>query len=204
MALQLHSTSYFHLFAIRICRHTHPSPSQGLAWSERSLPTHYFKRRHPVRSRTLRYLLARCAISVPLPVINNTNDGLLFTCQSSKNPKIDEFSSKGATIAAVNYDDPSSLRSALHGVDVVISTFGRVALASQQALAEASKAAGVKLFIPSEFGNSTGNPQEGTLAYKIAFRSELKEIGLPYTLIYNGVLMDTGLTPSVIFTSSIG
>ncbi|EIM81417.1 NAD-P-binding protein [Stereum hirsutum FP-91666 SS1] len=122
-------------------------------------------------------------------------DVTILTRSSSKNVKIDGLASKGATIAAVDYDDPSSLSNALHGVDVVISTFGRVALASQQALAEASKAAGVKLFVPSEFGNSTGNPQEGTLAYKVAFREKLKEIDLPYTLIFSGVLMDTGLTP---------
>ncbi|EIM89928.1 NAD-P-binding protein [Stereum hirsutum FP-91666 SS1] len=123
-------------------------------------------------------------------------DVTVLTRSSSKNPKIDEFANKGATIRAVDYSDLTSLRSALSGIDVVVSAFGRDALVSQQSVAEASKAAGVKLFVPSEYGTPTETtPQRGPLVHKTALQAGLKEIGLPYTLIFSGALMETGLTP---------
>lgn len=48
----------------------------------------------------------------------------------------------------IDYDDPSSLEKALVGVDVLVSSVGIGGLAVQPVLAKASKAAGVKLFVP--------------------------------------------------------
>lgn len=110
--------------------------------------------------------------------------------------------SQGATLATVNYDDPASLTSAITGIDVVISTingFGS-ALNSQDKLADASKAAGVKLFVPSEFGglgDLDGHSQNPHLAPKEALRKKLKDIDLPYAVFYNGFFSDRFFSPDL-------
>lgn len=48
----------------------------------------------------------------------------------------------------VDYNDPSSIQKALAGVDVVVSALSGEGLKVQSVLADASKAAGVKLFVP--------------------------------------------------------
>lgn len=72
-------------------------------------------------------------------------------------------------------------------VDVLISTvtfiFGGVVV--QDVLADAAKEAGVKLFVPSEFGVSP--PAAGLTHEKHAFAVYAKSIGLPTLRIYNGL-----------------
>jgi hypothetical protein len=72
----------------------------------------------------------------------------------------------------------------------VISTISGHGLDTQVPLAVAAKAAGVKLFVPSEFGNNTDDVKDGMLAAKTAVVSKLKEIGLPYTSYYTGPFSD--------------
>lgn len=50
---------------------------------------------------------------------------------------------------------PESLQRALSGQDAVVSMIPIVALAEQQKLVEAALAAGVKLFVPSEYGSDS-------------------------------------------------
>lgn len=73
---------------------------------------------------------------------------------------------------------------------------------AQIPLIQAAIAAGVKRFIPSEFGSDTGNPRAAGLAVyqdKIAVHSFLQEQaavaapGFTYTVIRNGVFLDWGL-----------
>ena len=91
----------------------------------------------------------------------------------------------------VDYSSPSSLQSALSGVDVVISTVGAAALGLQDTIASSAKAAGVKLFVPSEFGNPTEGATTGPLGIKNALRKKLKEeIKLPYTAFFTGPFTD--------------
>ena len=59
-----------------------------------------------------------------------------------------EAASAGATVVAVDYADPSGLVKALAGIEVVISTLSHGGFALQHPLADAAKAAGVKLFVP--------------------------------------------------------
>lgn len=89
-----------------------------------------------------------------------------------------EGTPKGATVKSVDYDDLESLKSALAGQDAVVSVLGSLALGAQQAkAAEAALAAGVKRFIPSEFGINTrkaqGQPVAKILGYKIALVDDL-------------------------------
>jgi NAD(P)-dependent dehydrogenase (short-subunit alcohol dehydrogenase family) len=75
-------------------------------------------------------------------------------------------------------------------VEVLISTvtlvFGGVAV--QDVLADAAKEAGVKLFVPSEFG--TPSPAVGLTHEKHAFAAYAKSIGLPTLRVYNGIFDD--------------
>ncbi|KAG1863095.1 hypothetical protein F4604DRAFT_1929268 [Suillus subluteus] len=75
-------------------------------------------------------------------------------------------------------------------IDVLISTvtfmFGGMVV--QDVLADAAKEAGVKLFVPSEFGLSP--PAVGLTHEKHAFAVYAKSIGLPTLRIYNGLFHD--------------
>lgn len=72
---------------------------------------------------------------------------------------------QGVAVKAVDYEDLESLKSALAGEDAVVSVLGAPALgAQQQKLADASVAAGVKRFIPSEFGLNTRKLEGDVLA----------------------------------------
>jgi len=65
---------------------------------------------------------------------------------------------------------------------------------SQRVLADAAKAAGVRVFAPSEFGTPSTN-FEGGLALKREIRDHLQEIGLPYAILYTGPFTDVLFSP---------
>jgi uncharacterized protein YbjT (DUF2867 family) len=75
-----------------------------------------------------------------------------------------------------------------HNIDVLISAVSLVTggVAAQYSFAEAAKVAGVKLFVPSEFGTKVQS-EEGPAAAKHRFAKYLKSIGLPSLRIYNGL-----------------
>jgi uncharacterized protein YbjT (DUF2867 family) len=94
----------------------------------------------------------------------------------------------------VDYSNKQSVRDALVGVDVVLCTISSSALGVQVGIAEAAKEAGVKLFVPSEFGGTA----EGTPTFfdtKASVRDQLKALGLPYALFYTGPYADWIWTP---------
>ncbi|KZO93426.1 NAD-binding protein [Calocera viscosa TUFC12733] len=102
----------------------------------------------------------------------------------------DALTAKGAVPIVVDYDSPSSLQSALQGIDAVISTLGGAALAVQEPLGDAAKAAGVKLFVPSEYGGDTTGRTEGLFGIKNAQRLRLGQIGLPWAIFVTGPFAD--------------
>lgn len=61
----------------------------------------------------------------------------------------------GCTVKRVKYDNLESLKAALTGQDAVVSTMNHMAEAAQTLLIDAAVAAGVKRYIPSEFGINT-------------------------------------------------
>jgi len=101
--------------------------------------------------------------------------------------KLDEYKVSGAKIAVVDYESAESLKNAVTGADVVISTLTINALQVQHLLAEQAKAAGVKLFVPSEFGDDTDRPDpEGIFVIKQSVHRKCKELDLPYALFFTG------------------
>jgi uncharacterized protein YbjT (DUF2867 family) len=95
-----------------------------------------------------------------------------------------------AKVIPVDYSDKESIKGALVGIDVVISTISATALGLQPGIAKAAKEAGVKLFIPSEFGGPTEGATEGLFGAKAGVQDQLKAVGIPYALIYTGPYAD--------------
>ena len=117
--------------------------------------------------------------------------------QNSDNPTVQRLVTQGANAVQVAYDDPESLKSALVGVEVVVSalSIGALSAQAQVPLAEAAKAAGVQLFVPSEYGANTEEVKEGFFLGKAALHTKLQEIGLPYTLFFTGTFPDFVFSP---------
>ena len=98
-----------------------------------------------------------------------------------------------AKVVQVDYSDDESIKQALTGVDVAISTVPVAALDVQGKIAAAAKEAGVKLFVPSEFGGMTaGAETEGRSGAKAkaSFQDQLKALGIPYAAFYTGPFAD--------------
>ncbi|KAG2132355.1 hypothetical protein DEU56DRAFT_757334 [Suillus clintonianus] len=81
---------------------------------------------------------------------------------------------EGAKIATADYADVKAVASILreHKVEVLISALAYGALPSQSTIADAAKEAGVKLFVPSEFGLPTEGGKGGHLVIKSQFAGE--------------------------------
>ncbi|KAK6841522.1 hypothetical protein PG987_002382 [Apiospora arundinis] len=104
-------------------------------------------------------------------------------------------------VAPVSYDSLDSLVAALKGQDAVVSTLASLALEKQILLAEAASKAGVKRFIPSEFGSNSVHEKTSKLPpfrSKVAVQDALKREavkagsgdGMSYTLVVNGPFLD--------------
>ena len=105
------------------------------------------------------------------------------------------------TISEVDFQSVQSLTPALRGIDVVVSCMATLAIGSQNALIDAAVAAGVKRFIPAEFGMDSLNaqcmrlpvcaPKAATQKY-LQKKSNAKQ-GFSWTGIANGLFLDWGL-----------
>ncbi|KAH8985837.1 NAD-P-binding protein [Lactarius hatsudake] len=95
-----------------------------------------------------------------------------------------------AKVVAVDYSNKESIKNALTGVDVVICTISRTALDLQAGIAAAAKETGVKLFIPSEFGNVSEGETQGMFGQKAGIQTELKTLDIPCTNFYTGPFAD--------------
>ena len=98
----------------------------------------------------------------------------------------------------VDYTSHASLVSALKGIDAVISALTHLSIAtSESALIDAAVEAGVKRFLPSEFGSDTTNPVAATFplyATKVASIKKLADLaaehpGFSYTAVVTGPLL---------------
>lgn len=100
----------------------------------------------------------------------------------------------------VDYDSLDSLTSALKGHDAVVSTIASVALVKQLNLVAAASKAGIKRFIPSEFGSDTFHERTRQLpcyADKIAVQDALKHEAasgrMSWTAVVTGPFFDWGM-----------
>jgi hypothetical protein len=104
---------------------------------------------------------------------------------------------KGIKILKADYSSVSSLTTALKGQDAVISAIPSMDV--QYLLIDASIAAGVKRFIPSEFGSNTANPELVKVVpifggkANVAEYLKKKENVISWTNVITGPFFDWGL-----------
>ncbi|KAI6781442.1 putative oxidoreductase - protein [Emericellopsis cladophorae] len=106
-------------------------------------------------------------------------------------------------VVDVDFGSVESLAAALAGQDAVVSTISSEHIAAQKNLVEAALSAGVKRFIPSDFGSNLANEATQRLPVflpKIDIRNRLIEIAkttdMTYTFVYNGAFLDWGIDQS--------
>ncbi|KAI1645286.1 NAD(P)-binding protein [Daldinia loculata] len=95
------------------------------------------------------------------------------------------------TVKEANYDSLDSLTEALQGQDAVVSTITTSSLSAQINLIDAAVKAGVKRFIPSEFGSDTFNAKASQLPCykpKIEVQQALKKAAAESSLTWTAVL----------------
>ena len=102
-----------------------------------------------------------------------------------------------AKVIQVYYSNDESIKHALTGVDVVISTVPEAAFDVQWKIAAAAKEVDIKLFVPSEFGGISEGKSEGIDVEKANVQARLKVLGLPYTAFYTGAFADQIWVPYV-------
>nr|CEG05021.1 unnamed protein product [Fusarium clavum]CEG05860.1 unnamed protein product [Fusarium clavum] len=110
-------------------------------------------------------------------------------------------------VIKVDYDSLSDLTSALQGIDAVVSAVGSLAIPSQNLLIDAAIAAGVKRFLPSEYGSNLVIPSVRklpTFATKVEIEDKLIELKdkISYTFVYNGIFLDWGIKNNFYFDFS--
>ncbi|KAL8825532.1 MAG: hypothetical protein Q9191_004356 [Dirinaria sp. TL-2023a] len=103
-------------------------------------------------------------------------------------------------VKKVDYASLDSLTSALQGQDAVVSTLATTSIDQQLLLVEAAAKAGVKRFIPSEFGSDTLHEKtsslpvfQGKVAVQNGLKEQTKSSGLSYTLVCTGPFLDWGV-----------
>lgn len=105
-------------------------------------------------------------------------------------------------VKGVDYQSVDSLKAALVGQDAVVSTLGSLAIGDQKPLVDAAVAAGIKRFVPSEFGVNTrkaGGALGSLLGGKVAIADYLAEKAkasggaFTWTGISNGLFFDWGV-----------
>jgi nucleoside-diphosphate-sugar epimerase len=111
-----------------------------------------------------------------------------------------------SAIKEVDFTSVPSLATALRGIDVVISCLATSAMGSQNPLIDAAVAAGVKRFIPAEYGMDSQNPKAMQLPVcmpKVATQNYLREKvrthpHFTWTGVANGMFLDWGIEMGII------
>jgi uncharacterized protein YbjT (DUF2867 family) len=100
-------------------------------------------------------------------------------------------------VVEADFTDVESLKAAFQGQDAVVSVVGDPGVIGQKLMVDAAVAAGVKRFLPSNFGSNMSNPNSRVLPVfgaKVAVEDYLieksKTTDLTYTFVYTGGFTD--------------
>ncbi|KAI0067604.1 NAD-P-binding protein [Artomyces pyxidatus] len=118
---------------------------------------------------------------------------VLTRTESAGKESLQKFAASGASVIGVDYTNKDAAVKALAGIDVVISTLPIHALEIEFSLAEASKAAGVKLFVQSDWGLISET--KPLVPAKEASRENMRAIGLPWAAFCAGSWSDFLFVP---------
>ena len=134
---------------------------------------------------------------VEASLLQGHETAVISRARSEKNRDLlDQFEGSGAEIQFSAADDVGRMATLFRGVDAVICTVaGEVDTirSIEYPLLEAAKQAGVKRFLPNEFGLDTLRiPEEAGALFDVKkeFRAALQESGVPFTAIFNGGIFD--------------
>ncbi|KAJ1732777.1 hypothetical protein LPJ61_001895 [Coemansia biformis] len=116
----------------------------------------------------------------------------------AKRERLHSLRGLGAEVVVYEEATADAFRQAFTGIDVVVSGVGIAGVAGQIAMIDGAILAGVRWFIPSEFGvppyKSVWMPFDSPLAAKATVGHHLQEnarrAGLAYTIIYTGLALD--------------
>jgi uncharacterized protein YbjT (DUF2867 family) len=107
--------------------------------------------------------------------------------EGPKRDQLEQLVKQGATLSYGDLKDTQAdLTTALKGIDVLISTVSGTDFASQMNLVPAAKAAGVKWFVPSEFGfdvEAIGADFHPIFDHKKQVREAVKAAGFDWTFV---------------------
>lgn len=104
-------------------------------------------------------------------------------------------------VRTVDYSSRDSILAALKGIDAVVSAIATQSLETQTTIIDAAVDAGVKFFIPSEFGLANTHPllrrDFPSYADKTAIQDHLENLRrqgkIDYALIFVGLFLDWGM-----------
>ncbi|KAL6810244.1 hypothetical protein J3E69DRAFT_377688 [Trichoderma sp. SZMC 28015] len=112
----------------------------------------------------------------------------------------------GVNIAQVDYSSHLSLVAALRGHDVAIATLGFAAIPIQKTIINASIEAGVKRYVPSDWGSITTDPSARQFPVNYPFveiqdflKDRANEGKLEYTIFSVGAWLDSVIDSQFIF-----
>ena len=115
----------------------------------------------------------------------------------------------GTKVVEADFTDLESVKAAFYGQDAVVSIVGDAGVPSQKLLVDAAIAAGVKRFLPSNYGSNMANPNSRKLpvfAQKVMVEDYLieksKTTALTYSFVYVGSFTDFTLQRRVIMDFS--
>ncbi|KAK0447092.1 hypothetical protein EV421DRAFT_182338 [Armillaria borealis] len=96
---------------------------------------------------------------------------------------------RGSIIVRLDYRDKRGLISAFttYGVEIVVSCLHGGALDLQPGIGDAAKQAGVKLFIPNDFGFPLPGYTQSTSVAREGYAQHMTRIGLPTTRVLIGI-----------------
>ena len=110
--------------------------------------------------------------------------------------KVDPLRANGATIHEGSLEDYDSLLKACSEVEVVISAAGGMQISLQPSLVKAGVEAGVKRFIPSDYGGDPKVTERGSSMLfdaKSAIHKVVKEANLNYTFVHANLTFEAWL-----------
>ncbi|KLO11934.1 NAD-binding protein [Schizopora paradoxa] len=104
---------------------------------------------------------------------------------SLSKPAVSKLRERGVEIRSVDVsaDDVAQLGAAFQGVDILISTLVYSEIDSQIKVADAAKLAGVKRFVPDDWGTASVRGVRKLYDQKAKIQDHVKSIGLGYTFI---------------------
>lgn len=115
----------------------------------------------------------------------------------------------GVEVVEADFTSLESLKAAFQGQDAVVSIVGEAGIPVQKLAVDAAIAAGVKRFLPSNFGSNMANPNSRQIpifARKVAIEEYLieksKTSALTYTFVYTGGFLDLCLQYNILFDIS--